>query len=69
MVNGAVSQNPKLTFENFVDTAIKDYSLFKTRIGEDSMKYLNNLYQDSGCFEIKNCAKQIEREALKMIEA
>ena len=57
MVNGAVSLNPKITFENFVETAIKDYSLFQNRLGEDSGKYLEKLYHDSCEFKLNDCSK------------
>ena len=69
MINGAVTMNPKLTFENFIDVAIKDYSLFKNRLGEDCIKYLDKLYKDSSEFEIKDCSKSIEKETIKMLNS
>ena len=55
MIKGSVYQNPKLVFDNFIDTAIKDYSLFKDRLGEDCLKYVDKLYKDSSSFDFKDC--------------
>ena len=43
MINGAVTLNPKLTFENFIETALKDYGMFKGRLGDDCSKLIGTI--------------------------
>ena len=62
MVFGATSSNPNIAFENFIQTAIKDFTLFKGRLNEDNLKFLEKVHDESVSFDIKPKTIQIDRE-------
>ena len=45
--------NPNLAFQNFIQTAVKDFTLFENRLNEDFDKHFDKLKSSSTEFEIK----------------